>query len=30
LSTMNSTISDRQDVLEDFQRYLDSFVCHQP
>lgn len=29
LSTMNSTISDRQDVLEDFQRYLDSFVCHQ-
>jgi hypothetical protein len=30
LSTMNSTISKRQDVLEDFQRYLDSFVCHQP
>lgn len=29
LLTMNSTISDRQDVLEDFQRYLDSFVCHQ-
>jgi hypothetical protein len=30
LSTMSSTISNSQDALEDFQRYLDSFVCHQP
>ena len=28
LMTMNSTISAKQDILEDFQRYLDSFVCH--
>ena len=26
--TMNSTISARKDVLEDFQNYLGSFVCH--
>ncbi|MFB0518088.1 MAG: hypothetical protein ACETWC_02265 [Acidobacteriota bacterium] len=28
LMTMNNTISARQDVLEDFQHYLDSFACH--
>ncbi len=28
LMTMNSAISAKQDVLEDFQNYLDSFVCH--
>lgn len=28
LMTMNNTISARQDVLEDFQHYLDSFTCH--
>jgi len=28
LSTMNATISAKKDVLEDFQNYLDSFVCH--
>jgi len=28
LMTMNTTISAKQDVLEDFQNYLDSFVCH--
>lgn len=26
--TMNNTISAKQDVLEDFMNYLDSFVCH--
>ena len=28
LMTMNTTISAKPDVLEDFQNYLDSFVCH--
>lgn len=28
LMTMNNTISTRQDVLEDFRHYLDSFACH--
>ena len=28
LLTMNNTISAKQDILEDFQNYLDSFVCH--
>lgn len=28
LITINNTISTKQDVLEDFQNYLDSFVCH--
>lgn len=28
LRTANNTISTKQDVLEDFQNYLDSFVCH--
>ncbi len=28
LMTMNDTISANEDVLEDFQNYLDSFVCH--
>ena len=28
LITMNDTISANEDVLEDFQNYLDSFVCH--
>ena len=28
LMTINNTISAKQDVFEDFQRYLDSFVCH--
>jgi len=28
LATIHSAISATQDILEDFQRYLDSFVCH--
>ena len=28
LFTMNDTISGEQEALEDFQNYLDSFVCH--
>ena len=28
LMTMDSTISTTPDALEDFQSYLDSFVCH--
>jgi len=28
LLTINDTISAEQEVLEDFQNYLDSFVCH--
>jgi len=28
LMTISNTISSKQDVLEDFQNYLDSFVCH--
>ena len=28
LMTMNDTISADEDVLEDFQNYLDSFICH--
>jgi len=28
LITMNTTISAKEDVLEDFMNYLDSFVCH--
>ena len=28
LITMHSVIWQKQDILEDFQRYLDSFVCH--
>lgn len=28
LSTENSTISSKKDVLRDFQSYLDCFVCH--
>ena len=28
LLTMNSTISAKRDVLDGFQNYLDSFVCH--
>ena len=27
LITMNSTISAKKDIIEDFQTYLDSFVC---
>jgi len=26
--TLNNTISDKQDILDDFKNYLDSFVCH--
>ena len=28
LLTINNTISATQDVLQDFENYLDSFVCH--
>lgn len=28
LYTMNSTISNKEDVLKDYQSYLDYFVCH--
>ena len=28
LMTINNTTSTKQDVLDDFQNYLDSFVCH--
>lgn len=28
LMTAHPAISSEQDILEDFQRYLDSFVCH--
>lgn len=28
LQTINNAISAKKDVLEDFQNYLDSFVCH--
>ena len=28
LQTINNTISDKQDILDDFKNYLDSFVCH--